>query len=654
MRKQIILAIIAVVLALQSPALEVQNTAGTLSTRISDPNVTSLTVTGTMNAEDFHFIAATLHGLTVIDLSGVTVTSCRTAELHYWQQDFDDGELPAGTFGGMALTSVKLPSTLKYIGKGAFAACHQLTNVTMPAELDSIGDYAFAACTALETVTLPASVVKVGRGAFMRCTALTTLQVQSPSRLQQMDATALMDCPALTTLKLGDALQTVGERSLAGTGIQQLDLTGSTSLNEMGDWAMVKTPVTQAKLPSSVTSVGQGAFLYDTALNEVILGGQLSQINDYMLAGTGLTALDLTGVSALSDYALYNADRLSVVELPATVTWLGTRSMAGMIGMTAITSNATEVPALGENVWQGVNQPAIPLTVPTEAIDRYKEAEQWKEFLFDSGWLMGDVNLDGEVNIADINVIIRIIQGSEYDEGTMMRADVNGDGEINIADINVIIRIIQTGSAYAPAHVNVNDQLHLDDVAMRPGEERTLAVTLDNAQDYNALQCDIILPEGLSLVSSRVDRNHTSETCDLDESTSRTVLYSAQTTHFDEDCAVLYLTVRADNALAHDSQILLSNIVLADDNDVAWHAADCTAQVKNSTGIEDLNAMADRVWVEGSILCIDACHDGTAQVSAINGTTRTVLLTAGVNHQELEAGFYVVVINGKSHKIAIK
>ena len=654
MRNRIILAIIAVVLALQSPALEVQNTAGTLSTRISDPNVTSLTVTGTMNAEDFHFIAATLHGLTVIDLSGVTVTACRTAELHYWQQDFDDGELPAGTFGGMELTSVKLPSTLKYIGKGAFAACHQLTSVTMPAELDSIGDYAFAACTALETVTLPASVVKVGRGAFMRCTALTTLQVQQPSRLQQMDATALMDCPALTTLKLGDALQAVGERSLAGTGIQQLDLTGSTSLNEMGDWVMVKTPVTQAKLPSSVTSVGQGAFLYDTALNEVILGGQLPQLNDYLLAGTGVTALDLTGVNALGDYALYNADRLSVVELPATVTWLGTRSMAGMIGMTAITSNATEVPALGENVWQGVNQPAIPLTVPTEAIDSYKEAEQWKEFLFDSGWLMGDVNLDGEVNIADINVIIRIIQGSEYDEGTMMRADVNGDGEINIADINVIIRIIQTGSAYAPAHVNVNDQLHLDDVAMRPGEERTLAVTLDNAQDYNALQCDIILPEGLSLVSSRVDRNHTSETCDLDESTSRTVLYSAQTTHFDEDCAVLYITVRADNALAHDSQILLSNIVLADDNDVAWHAADCTAQVKNSTGIEDLNAMADRVWVEGSTLCIDACHDGTAQVSAINGTTRTLMLTAGVNRQELEAGFYVVVINGKSHKIAIK
>ena len=54
--------------------------------------------------------------------------------------------------------------------------------------------------------------------------------------------------------------------------------------------------------------------------------------------------------------------------------------------------------------------------------------------------LHGDVNADGEVNIADVNCIIGIIHG-EVDtyEG---RADVNGDGEVNIADINAIINII--------------------------------------------------------------------------------------------------------------------------------------------------------------------------------------------------------------------
>jgi hypothetical protein len=49
-----------------------------------------------------------------------------------------------------------------------------------------------------------------------------------------------------------------------------------------------------------------------------------------------------------------------------------------------------------------------------------------------------DVNSDGEINIADINVITDIILGGTVDELTRRRADVNGDGEINIADINTV------------------------------------------------------------------------------------------------------------------------------------------------------------------------------------------------------------------------
>ncbi|MBQ1746104.1 MAG: dockerin type I repeat-containing protein, partial [Muribaculaceae bacterium] len=53
----------------------------------------------------------------------------------------------------------------------------------------------------------------------------------------------------------------------------------------------------------------------------------------------------------------------------------------------------------------------------------------------------GDVNADGEVNIADINVLIGHIMNSTYDA----KGDMNHDGEINIADINVVIDIILNG-----------------------------------------------------------------------------------------------------------------------------------------------------------------------------------------------------------------
>lgn len=50
----------------------------------------------------------------------------------------------------------------------------------------------------------------------------------------------------------------------------------------------------------------------------------------------------------------------------------------------------------------------------------------------------GDVNIDGEINIADVNTVIDLILSTQM----LPAADVNGDGEINIADINALIDLI--------------------------------------------------------------------------------------------------------------------------------------------------------------------------------------------------------------------
>ena len=50
----------------------------------------------------------------------------------------------------------------------------------------------------------------------------------------------------------------------------------------------------------------------------------------------------------------------------------------------------------------------------------------------------GDVNSDGEVNIADVNAVINMILTAEPD----LIGDINNDGEINIADVNAVIDII--------------------------------------------------------------------------------------------------------------------------------------------------------------------------------------------------------------------
>ena len=640
-------------MALQTLAIDVECIAGNLSQQVTDLNASTLAVTGTMDARDFYFIVDNMKQLTSIDLTGVRVTECQMQYQLYWQQGFAADEVPVGAFAGMKLTNVKLPSTLKSIGKAAFAGCSKLTDVTLPSTLDSIGDYAFAGCTALVSVTLPASVRVVGNGAYVHCSSLRSLSVASGSRLERLEATALMDCPKLTSVSLGPNAQVIGERVLAGSAIEQLDLSASKKLTTIGDGAFVKMPVKTAVLPTSVATVGDGAFLYDNELNQVNLGGHVTELSDYLLAGTSLNEVNLNGMQRLGDGALYNVSTLSVVELPATTTWLGSLSMAGMTGMTALTCNATEVPALGENVWAGVNQKAIPLTVPPESKENYQVADQWREFLYEISWLRGDVNGDGEVNIADVNTLIDIILGGSFDDMTMLRADVNDDGEIGIADINEVQDIILTPGHHAPAVIDNDDQLHMDDVDVRPGEQRSIRVTIDQASAYSALQCDLMLPQGLSLVAVRSTQGHLTEIRDMDGATSRLLMYSMDKQPF-EEAAVLLITVRADEALAAESQITMGNIVLVDENNTGWHVADCAARVTNSSGIEDLNADSGRLWVEGHTLCIESRHDGMAQVVAVNGTSRFIDVVAGVTRYELDRGYYVIVLNGKSHKIAIR
>lgn len=267
----------------------------------------------------------------------------------------------------------------------------------------------------------------------------------------------------------------------------------------------------------------------------------------------------------------------------------------------------------------------------------------------------GDVNNDGEVNIVDVNVVINIILGRTVDDQTLQRADVNKDGEINIIDVNDIINIILSPANAVKLKVNCDDQLHINDLRLKPGEVRTLNVTLDHADRYSAMQCDLVLPAGLTLVGVNGVGDNVERFGRMDENATRVVTYSMNKQPFAGiDQTVLTLSVRADAALASLSEILMENVVLSDNQDQAWRVADCVVKVNNASGIDDLSAIADRVWVEGRSLCINTQQNGTAHLVTVNGIALPLKVSAGVTRYDLEPGIYVVVLNGNSYKIAVR
>ncbi len=68
----------------------------------------------------------------------------------------------------------------------------------------------------------------------------------------------------------------------------------------------------------------------------------------------------------------------------------------------------------------------------------------------DPSTLVGDVNGDGEINLADLNALVNILLGEQADYDTAHRADVNYDSEINIADVNVLTDHILGGELPQP------------------------------------------------------------------------------------------------------------------------------------------------------------------------------------------------------------
>ncbi len=63
-----------------------------------------------------------------------------------------------------------------------------------------------------------------------------------------------------------------------------------------------------------------------------------------------------------------------------------------------------------------------------------------------SSSLMGDVNDDGEISVADVMLIISYVLGDLSDSSVFYedRADLDGNGTISVADISNLVQIILT------------------------------------------------------------------------------------------------------------------------------------------------------------------------------------------------------------------
>ena len=68
--------------------------------------------------------------------------------------------------------------------------------------------------------------------------------------------------------------------------------------------------------------------------------------------------------------------------------------------------------------------------------------------------LLGDVNMDGNINISDVTVLISYVLGASVSTFNKNAADLTGDGNINITDVTMLISIVLNSKSFCATQWN--------------------------------------------------------------------------------------------------------------------------------------------------------------------------------------------------------
>ena len=205
------------------------------------------------------------------------------------------------------------------------------------------------------------------------------------------------------------------------------------NVTEIKKLAFMGSQFTSVTIPEGVTRIGEQAFFDCTINTPLVLPNSLTTIEER---------------------AFWACHDLPEVYLGYNIDSIGSWAFSSCDQLTKVTCTAITPPILANALFSMDCYAHATLHVLPQSLEAYQSALYWKDFNEILGDVVieipGDVNGDGEVNIADANNVIHIIVnggGSGHGhapgpEGEILIGDVNGDGEVNMADVNAIIDYI--------------------------------------------------------------------------------------------------------------------------------------------------------------------------------------------------------------------
>lgn len=364
------------------------------------------------------------------------------------------------------LTSVVMGDSIKHIISDSFSGSKNLKNVTLNKSVLTIGSYAFAGCSSLTQFTIPDAVTKINEGTFMGCSSLASVTIGDG--VTAIGYMSFSDCSCLSEINFGRSVACIGEDAFNNcTGLTRVNIKDLTAWCHI-DFAIsaLANPlyyahhlflegqeITDLTIPETITRIGNLTFNGCSGLTSVDLGNVTSIGYASFSSCSGLKSIDFgETVTTIENSAFSNCSGLTELTFPCSITSIEEYAFYDCDNVTSVQCLSVIPPELqGSHTFSYICYRNATLTVPKNSIVSYKASIYWRQFkkIVESEFcdgVPGDVNGDGEVNIADINAVIDIILSGE----PALCGDVNGDGGVNISDVNAIIDIILGGGTSTP------------------------------------------------------------------------------------------------------------------------------------------------------------------------------------------------------------
>lgn len=286
-----------------------------------------------------------------------------------------------------------------------------LEELILPEGVTEIGEFAVAYSTSLKSLKLPSTVKKIGKSAFTDCIKFSPEVFTLPAGLEHIEKQAFYECRSLegeiilpdglksikdaafyhtrlSKVNFPESIEYIGNMTFTGCNLKSIFLPDDCWLEWTGGQFYNNIALTEAHLPENATFIPEAIFDGCMSLESVNIPQNIERIGEFAFSDCAITDVHLPEtLKRIDSDAFQSCRRLQTIVLPSSLTVIETNAFNICSGLKSVYCKATTPPeCIASEVETETIDPfsqvdkTIPLYVPIGTKNAYMAAPGWDKF----------------------------------------------------------------------------------------------------------------------------------------------------------------------------------------------------------------------------------------------------------------------------------